>query len=82
MNHQVKVESTENALKSTYFRFKIKCLSCSLHFMVCSWYEHRHTADSLHCPECGQHNGLFMVAVEIVAGTIDQDVPGAASRMI
>ena len=63
---------------STYTRIKAKCLNCSLHFVLCSWHPERHTAASLFCPECGQHEGQFMLWTERVSGAVVQEVPGNA----
>jgi hypothetical protein len=40
---------------------KVKCLKCGLHFLICTWYENLHTFDSIHCPECGQHDGAYII---------------------
>lgn len=66
------------ASAAAYTRIKAKCMQCSLHFVICSWYPERHSAKSLHCPECGQHEGAFMVWSERVDGSVSQEVPGAA----
>ncbi len=63
----------------SYTRIKAKCLNCSLHFVLCSWYPQRHGASSLYCPECGQHEGQFMVWSELVQGAVAQEVPGNAA---
>jgi len=60
-----------------YWRVKAKCLNCSLHFMLCTWKPARHCAASLFCPECGQHNGNFLVwREEVPSGVIYEEVPG------
>jgi hypothetical protein len=59
-----------------YTRVKVKCLICALHFIVCSWHPERHDANTLYCPECGQHDGRFMVWREDVEGLIYSEVPG------
>ena len=64
---------------SSYVKVKVKCLSCSLHFVVCSWYKSKHTAQTLYCPECGQHEGQFMVWEATVPGPIALEVPGNAA---
>jgi hypothetical protein len=64
---------------ATYTRIKAKCLNCSLHFVLCSWYPERHSAKSLYCPECGQHQGQFIVWTERVSGSVVQEVPGNAT---
>jgi hypothetical protein len=61
-----------------FTRVKAKCLECCLHFVVCTLHPDRHSAASLHCPECGQHRGGFLVWSEAADGFICQEVPGAA----
>ena len=67
--------------EATYTKIKAKCLNCSLHFVLCSWYPERHTAASLHCPECGQNAGEFLVWTERVSGSVVQEVPGNATAL-
>lgn len=62
----------------TYTRIKAKCMACSLHFVICTWYPENHTEQSLYCPECGQHQGRFLVWREKVTGFIFNEVPGHA----
>lgn len=64
----------------TYARIKAKCLNCSLHFVLCSQRPECHNQMSLYCPECGQHEGQFMVWIERVAGVIAQEVPGTSRQ--
>jgi hypothetical protein len=64
-----------------YTKIKAKCLDCSLHFVLCSWHPDRHSAKSLFCPGCGQHQGDFLVWTEQVSGFISQEVPGNASPL-
>jgi hypothetical protein len=64
-----------------YTRIKAKCLDCTLHFTLCTWFPQRHHAGSLHCPECGQRRGHFLVWSEQVAGQIYEEVPGAAVEL-
>lgn len=66
---------------ASYMRIKAKCLACSVHFVVCSWHPDRHNAKTLYCPECGQHEGHFMVWTERVSGAIAQEVPGNAAPL-
>ena len=63
---------------STFTLVKVKCLGCSLHFTLHTWESGRHTLHSLHCPECGQHAGQFMLWAEPGPGLICQHVPGRA----
>jgi hypothetical protein len=67
---------------ATYTKIKAKCLNCSLHFVLCTWYPERHSAASLHCPECGQHSGEFLVWSERVFGNVVQEVPGDAAPIV
>jgi hypothetical protein len=63
---------------STFTLVKVKCLACGLHFSLCTWAPERHDLDSLHCPECGQHGGRFVIWAEPGPGFIWQHVPGKA----
>ena len=64
---------------SAYSRVKAKCLGCSLHFVLCTWHPEQHSAKSLYCPECGQHEGQFLVWIERALGVVGQEVPGNAT---
>jgi hypothetical protein len=64
--------------ESTFTLVKAKCLACGLHFSLCTWAPQRHGRASLHCPECGQHAGRFLVWAEPGRGLIFQHVPGKA----
>lgn len=55
---------------------KVKCLCCSLHFTIHSWNPDGHRAKDLHCPECGQSDGAFIVWSQWKFGFIFQQVPG------
>lgn len=59
-----------------YIEKKVKCIKCSLHFTIFSWYPTKHRADTLHCPECGQSEGLFIVWAQQKFGFIFDQVPG------
>ena len=51
-------------IKSQFTSFtevKAKCLTCSLHFIVCTEHPERHSGETLFCPECGAHEGKFTV---------------------
>jgi hypothetical protein len=61
-----------------YFLIKAKCLNCGLHFLLCTWEAERHSRTSLWCPECGQHEGRFIIWGEPVKGFIFGLVPGRA----
>ena len=62
-----------------YLQVKVKCLECSLHFILCSHFLNLHTTRNIGCPECGQRNGRFLIWHETAAGFIFQAVPGNAS---
>jgi predicted RNA-binding Zn-ribbon protein involved in translation (DUF1610 family) len=62
-----------------YWQVKVKCLSCGLHFILCTWQPERHTLASLWCPECGEHKRRFVIWLEELDGFIYQAVPGDAS---
>ncbi len=61
----------------SYVTVRSKCLSCGLHFVVCTWDASRHSAKTLHCPECGEHSGKFITWFKKMFGFIFQMVPGA-----
>lgn len=62
----------------TYTQVKIKCLNCGLHFIICTWDKDRHSNKTIHCPECGSHNGAYLVWIQEKPGFIFEDVPGNA----
>ncbi|MEE3808578.1 HNH endonuclease [Lysinibacillus fusiformis] len=64
---------------ATYTQKKIKCLDCSLHFVICTWNRERHNCSTIQCPECGQKNGRFLVWTQQKFGFIFEEVPGTAS---
>ena len=37
-----------------HYEIRIKCLSCSLHFIVLTWNPGWNERDEIHCPECGE----------------------------
>ena len=55
---------------------KVKCLECHLHFMLCTWHVGRHESANLHCPECGQNQGSFLIWRDRVKGFIFELIPG------
>lgn len=63
---------------SKHTQVKVKCLACSLHFVICTWHPERHTAEQLTCPECGQRCGHFALWAEEVSAPICTVVPGQA----
>jgi len=63
--------------ETTYTRIKAKCKECGLHFVVCTWYPDRHTAEKIYCPECGQQ-GNYIIWHEKVKEMIYNEVPGDA----
>jgi hypothetical protein len=72
--------SVKNGRKTRHIAFEIvkaKCMACGLHFMLCSDDRGRHNRHSLHCPECGQYGGGFLVWREEHPGFIFQVVPGS-----
>lgn len=63
--------------KSTFLNVKVKCLSCSLHFIICTWFPNQHSAKTMICPECGQRKGQFLVWKDIPTDKfIFESVPG------
>jgi hypothetical protein len=68
-------------LVSTQSRFtevKVECLACGLHFILCTWYPERHSADTINCPECGNTGTGFMISRQREFGFIFERVPGSA----
>lgn len=59
-------------------RIKVKCCDCQLYFVLCSWFPKKHNRNTLHCPECGQCSGHFVIYCEGVSGPIYEEVPGKA----
>lgn len=62
----------------SYYQHKLKCMSCGLHFIVCSL--RRRTSGLVHCPECGKSSmpGIpaFLYWPKKVEGFIFEAVPG------
>ena len=75
------VSHVQDLVKTTakFIEKKVKCLKCSLHFTIHSWDPGSHRAKDLHCPECGQSEGAFIVWAQQRFGFIFQQVPGNAS---
>ena len=65
-------------ITATYTQYRIKCGPCGLHFIICTDYPESHATTTMYCPECGQHDGKFMVWQCEVEGFIFQAVPGLA----
>lgn len=65
----------------SFITVKAKCMACGLHFVVCTWEPENHNARTLHCPECGQHRGAFMVWQQRMFGFIFQTVPGSGTEI-
>ena len=51
-----------------YRQIKAKCLDCGLHFVICTEHPDQHGAKTIYCPECGQHDGNYVVWHERVSG--------------
>jgi hypothetical protein len=61
---------------ASFFILKAQCLACSLHFLLCTKSPESHSGETLHCPECGQHDGTFLTWIDEVKGFIFELVPG------
>jgi len=61
----------------THYQHKIKCLKCSLHFVVCSWEAEWGEKNKVNCPEC-QNSGSNMLLFnpQLVKQAIYEVVPG------
>ena len=60
-----------------------ECNHCGLHFQVWSWKPDRHRAETIDCPECGQHDGEFVhyrAQRSELPKRLDVDHPGANFR--
>ena len=66
---------------ATYTQYRVKCGECGLHFIICTDHPEQHAVTTMYCPECGQHNGRFVVWQDEVEGFIFQAVPGDALRV-
>lgn len=75
------ISHVQELVKTTakFIEKKVKCLKCSLHFTLHSWNPDSHRAQDLHCPECGQSDGAFIVWAQQRFGFIFQQVPSNAS---
>lgn len=62
-----------------YTAKKVKCINCSLHFEIYTWYPERHNKDNISCPECGKKHGNFVIWRQQKFGFIFQEVPGNAN---
>lgn len=58
------------------YKTTVKCMNCCLHFKVYSYYKDKHSAKTLYCPECGQHDAHFLVATSVEEKPIYEFVPG------
>lgn len=78
MTAQLKSSEVPMDDEALFHWIKVKCMQCSLHFMIATDSPEQHTNGSIHCPECGQHEGHFLVWAEPGKGFIFQHVPGQA----
>lgn len=69
------------AANPSFTMVKAKCLACSMHFSLCTWDPERHDEKTLYCPECGQHQGGFLVWKQRMFGFIFQTVPGIGQAL-
>lgn len=68
-------------LVSSQARFtevKVRCLACSLHFVIYTWYPERHSAATITCPECENSGTGLMIWRQREFGFIFERVPGSA----
>ena len=73
---QVQTETDEGGVGHTQLR--MKCRDCGLHFTVHTWEPDKHSTKTMYCPECGQHEGKFVMWRLDVSDPIFAWVPGAA----
>ena len=74
--------TTPEKTTASYTQYRIKCGACGLHFIICTDYPESHATTTMYCPECGQHDGKFMVWQCEVEGFIFQAVPGSTASLI
>ena len=55
--------------------YSVKCMKCGLHFNVYTWYPDKHSRMSMHCPECGQNDGKFILWKSEIDEPIFTQVP-------
>jgi hypothetical protein len=63
---------------ATFWVVKAKCLACSLHFLLATWEPDKHDRTTLYCPECGQHEGSYLVWKDSVHGYIFELIGGSS----
>jgi len=61
-------------------QLKVKCLSCSLHFIILTWHPEQHATTTIHCPECGRQgvDACFIIWSEPSTKQIYEVVPGSS----
>jgi len=62
-------------------QIKVKCLKCGLHFIIFTWNKESHSLHTLYCPECGQHEGKFVIWQEDSNKQIFEFVPGLNAKL-
>lgn len=75
------IDNPINEKQVLHTQLKFKCTICGLHFIVCTWQPERHGVMAEYCPECGQHEGRFVLWSEPSDLHIFEVVPGQ-SQMI
>lgn len=74
-------EAAKRFLERKHTQLHVKCLGCGVHFMIATWHPEIHTAESLYCPECGQHNGKFAIWEKEVDLTIAEVIPAEGAEL-
>lgn len=60
-----------------HYQYRLKCMSCSLHYIVCSWNDDWLSNTTPVCPECGHKGSSFALRVSEMKEQIYEVVPGS-----
>ena len=55
--------------------YSVKCIKFGLHFNIYTWHPEKHNVSSIFCPECGQHEGAFLLWRNDISDPIFRHVP-------
>lgn len=60
-----------------HYQFRLKCMVCHLHYIVCSWKEDWLEKNKSTCPECGQEGSSLPLRLAKMDQEIYEVVPGS-----
>lgn len=52
------------------FAHSFRCDRCTLHFVLFSWAQERHSAETVTCPECGNRGGFLHRVTHLSASRV------------